>query len=410
MQSVKLRLSSPLQYVGILALLSSASCADPAGSASYPGGASGSAGTGGVIGNPVGQAGNGGGGNPSGGNPSGGNPSGGSGGTPSGAGGGGAGSGSPGGSGGSGGSPGGSGGQAGMGGAALGAPMPPYRFLHGYSGGSPKAIRIIDKKEQVEWELPLDYEEANDAWLLPSGNVLFGFRSSDSAETGCREVNKAKQTVFDYRAPAGGETHSCQRLPNGDTLVGVSFANSTSQLLEVGADLTVHHMVTISEGGDRHGQFREVRKTAKGTYLVVQQRGGGKAMEFDADGKKLRTFPCGSFVAIRLPNENTLISCGDDHRVIEVAPDDSIVWEITESEIPGNKLGFVGGLQRLPNGNTLICNWPGHEATLRSEPEIFELTPAKQVVWDYTGPETLQVSSFQILDPEAFFPDGNSYR
>ena len=395
----------PQHSVGVLALLLSAACSDVASPASAAGGSSGSAGSGGVIDNvnPLsGQAGVGGSANASGG--SAGTP------TAAGAGGGGAGGGSPGGSASGGSSGAGSGGTAGTGGAPLGDPKPPYRFLHGYSGGSPKGLRIIGKNEQVEWELPLDYEEANDAWVLPSGNVLFGFRSADSSETGCREVNMAKQTVFDYRAPSGGETHSCQRLPNGDTLVGVSFANSTSQLLEVGADLKVHHMVTISEGGDRHGQFREVRKTAKGTYLVVQQRGGGKAMEFDADGKKLRTFACGSFVAIRLPNANTLISCGDDHRVIEVAPDDSIVWEITESEIPGNKLGFVGGLQRLPNGNTLISNWPGHEAALRSEPEIFELTPAKQVVWHYTGPDTLQVSSFQILDPEAFFPDGNSYR
>jgi hypothetical protein len=392
------------QHVGILALLLSAACSDPAGPASAPGGSSGSAGTGGVIDNHVSQAGGGGGGNASGGNA----------GTPTGAGSGGvtAAGASPGGSGGGSGgsSSGGSSGSAGTGGAPLGAPMPPYRFIHGYSGGSPKAVRIVGKNKQVEWELALDYEEANDAWGLPNGNVLFGFRSGDSSQTGCREVNMAKQTVFEYRAPSGGETHSCQRLPSGDTLVGVSFANSTSQLLEVGADLKVHHMVTISEGGESHSQFREVRKTAKGTYLVVQQRGGGKAMEFDGDGKKLRTFPCGSFVAIRLPNENTLISCGDDHRVVEVAPDDSIVWEITESEIPGNKLGFVGGLQRLPNGNTLICNWPGHGGGLFSEPEIFELTPAKQVVWTYTGPDTLQVSSFQILDPEAFFPDGNSYR
>jgi len=401
----------PQQSVGVLALLLSAACSDPAGPASAPGGTSGSAGSGGVIDNfdPAGgQAGNGGG-----------NASGGGAGTPSvaaGAGGGGASRASPGGSsgGGSGGNSGAgssgagsSGGAAGAGGAPLGDPKPPYRFIHGYSGGSPKAIQIIDKNKQVEWELPLAYEEVNDAWVLPSGNVLFAYHDSQS---GCREVNMAKQTVFEYHTPSGGETHSCQRLPNSDTLVGISFANGTSELLEVGSDLNVHHMVTLSLGGDSHSQFREVRKTAKGTYLIVEQRGGGKAMEFDADGKKLRTFPCGSFVAIRLPNENTLISCGDDHRVIEVAPDDSVVWEITESEIPGNKLGFVGGLQRLPNGNTLICNWPGHGGGLFSEPEIFELTPAKQVVWAYTGPDTLQASSFQILDPEAFFPDGSSYR
>ena len=107
-------------------------------------------------------------------------------------------------------------------------------------------------------------------------------------------------------------------------------------------------------------QFRQVRKTPAGTYLVTYQRDGGPAEEYDGDGKLLRTLPCGRFVAIRLPDGNTLIACGDNHRIIEVDATNNIVWHVEETDIPGNQLLFVAGLQRLPNGNTVLCNWLGH--------------------------------------------------
>ena len=64
---------------------------------------------------------------------------------------------------------------------------------------------------------------------------------------------------------------------------------------------------------------------------------------------------------------------GDAHRVIEVDAQNKIVWEVTESEIAGNKLGFAAGVQRLGNGNTVICNWPGHFASDPHEPQAFEI-------------------------------------
>ena len=67
------------------------------------------------------------------------------------------------------------------------------------------------------------------------------------------------------------------------------------------------------------------------------------------------------------------LRCGDDHRVIEVDGQGSVVWQVTEHEIPGNQLGFAAGLQRLPNGNTIICNWPGHGGVPANQPQAFEL-------------------------------------
>lgn len=41
---------------------------------------------------------------------------------------------------------------------------------------------------------------------------------------------------------------------------------------------------------------------------------------------------------------------------------------------------FISGCQRLPNGNTLIC--------AGAQGRLFEVTPAGEVVWDYTNPYT----------------------
>jgi hypothetical protein len=278
------------------------------------------------------------------------------------------------------------------------APSPPstgpvsHRFLKGFSGGG--SVAIVGKNGEIEWEIAVAEHEANDAWLVPGGNVLFAFKS------GCREVNPAKQTVWEFRSAAGAETHSCQPLPDGNILVGESRADGTSFLYEMTHEKKIVRTVTIKNGGGSHNQFRQVRKTPEGTYLVVQQRGGGKAQEVDAEGKILRTFPCGRFVAIRLPDGNTLIACGDEHKVIEVDRMDRVVWQVDENEIPGNRLGFVAGLQRLANGNTVICNWAGHSG-LDTQPLVFELTRDKKLVWQLKDKRLDMISTIEILDPEA---------
>jgi hypothetical protein len=267
-----------------------------------------------------------------------------------------------------------------------------HRFLKGFSGGG--SVAIVGKNGAIEWEIAVSEHEANDAWLMENGNVLFGFKS------GCREVDPAKKTVWEFRAAAGAETHSCQPLPGGNILVGESRSDGTSRLYEMNHAKEILVTVNVGGGGGSHNQFREVRKTPEGTYLVSQQSGSGKARELDATGKVLRTFPCGQFVAIRLPGGNTLLACGDQHRVVEVDAKDQVVWEVKENDIPGNRLGFVAGLQRLANGNTVICNWSGHSG-LDDQPQVFELTPDKKVVWQVKNKALNKISSIQILDPEA---------
>ncbi|MFO7959033.1 MAG: arylsulfotransferase family protein [Candidatus Brocadiia bacterium] len=86
-----------------------------------------------------------------------------------------------------------------------------------------------------------------------------------------------------------------------------------------------------------------------------------------------------------LENGNILLFDNGTHRgysvVRELVPDKGeIVWEYSDGTNFFSP--FRSGNQRLPNGNTLICECDaGH---------IFEVTPEKEIVWDYWSPFVAQ--------------------
>lgn len=89
-----------------------------------------------------------------------------------------------------------------------------------------------------------------------------------------------------------------------------------------------------------------------------------------------------------LPNGNVLIFDNGTHRsdhpatfsrVIEVDPRTSeIVWEYIDQSLFEFFSPYISGAQRLPNGNTLICEGV--------HGRIFEVTPGCEVVWEYVSP------------------------
>ena len=263
-----------------------------------------------------------------------------------------------------------------------------HRFLK--SGCRSGSLAIVGKDGKIEWEYPFS-TNVSDSAMLPNGNIAF------SCDSGARIITPRREIVWEYKAPTGAEVHACQPLPGGLFLVGESYPNGSSRILELDGTAKVVKSISIEGNrGGSHGQFRQIRKTKQGTYLVTMMT-QGQAREYDGSGKLLRTFEDGRFVAIRLANGNTLIGCGDAHRIIEVDPSDKIVWEIRENELQGNKLGFAAGLQRLTNGNTVVCNWPGH-GTIKNQPQVFEVTRDKKVVWEVNDPRLNMISSVQILD------------
>ena len=92
--------------------------------------------------------------------------------------------------------------------------------------------------------------------------------------------------------------------------------------------------------------------------------------------------------------------------MIEVDRQDKIVWEVNQSDIPGVMLGFAAGVVRLPNGNTIICNWTGHGGVSKDQSLAFEITRDKKLVWELKNPKLKLISSIRIPDEETLTPAG----
>lgn len=257
-----------------------------------------------------------------------------------------------------------------------------------YSG---KKVFIVNTDGKVEWEYATG--TCNDLWVLSNGNLLF------NTGHGVQEVDRHKKVVFDYQSKS--EIYACQRLPDGNTFIGECNAG---RLLEVDpTGKVLKEIRLLPEGKDGgHPYIRNARKLQNGNYLVAHY-GDQVVKEYDPQGKIVREFPAagGPHSAIRLPNGNTLIACGDrtkQAQVLEYDPSGKVVWSVRHDELPGISLKFMAGLQRLPNGNTVMSNWVGH-GQFGKAPHLIEVTPDKKVVWTFADHQTMRtISSVQLLD------------
>lgn len=252
-------------------------------------------------------------------------------------------------------------------------------------------VFIVGVDGRVEWEHPAPH--CNDLWVLANGNLLF------TTGHGVLEVTPAKKEVFKYDSKS--EIYACQRLPDGNTFVGECNAG---RMLELAPDgHVVKEVRLLPDGKDGgHGYIRNARRLDNGNFLVAHY-GGEKVVEYAPDGKILREIPAlgGPHSAARLPNGNTLVSCADrkgGSRVFEIDPSDKIVWQVGPGDLPGIALKFMAGFHRLPNGNTIMSNWLGHNQ-FGTAPHLVEVTPDRKVVWTFADHVTMRtISTVVALD------------
>jgi hypothetical protein len=231
--------------------------------------------------------------------------------------------------------------------------------------------------------------------MLPNGNILF------NTGKGVKEVTRDKQVVFQYESKS--DIYACQRLPNGNTFIGES---NSGKLLEIAPDGKVIKTVSLLkdsiDGG--YAYMRNARKLANGNYLVAHY-GLDMVREYEQQGKIVMEIPVkgGPHSVVRLPDGNTLVACSDHNgepKVVEFDPSGKIVWQVLKNELPGIELKFMTGLQRLPNGNTVMTNWLGHNQFGKA-PHAIEVTRNKKVVWIYNDSSFIQtMSSIQLIDNE----------
>ena len=232
-----------------------------------------------------------------------------------------------------------------------------------------KQIIRLDATGKVVWEYPAD--TARDVWQLPNGNILFPYSISNGAnhaETGAMEVTPDKKIVWNYKTH--GQVYSCQRMANGNTLIG---ATEQGKLLIVNPSGELVKSVEIKNAKAGHGSMRSVRELANGHFLIAEESANA-AREYDSDGKFLREFktPYPTFSAIRLPSGNTL-TCGKTG-ITEFDKEGTIIWEAKSQDFPELGIRWFAGLQVLPNGNLLICNAGG-------KVPLAEINKDKKVIW-----------------------------
>lgn len=282
---------------------------------------------------------------------------------------------------------------------------------HRLLGHDKGRLTIVAADGRVEWEMPWKHQ-AHDLTLLPDGNVL-----APIAANRVVEVDRDGAIVWSYEAqpvpPYDGkiEIHAVQRLADGATLVAET---GNRRLVEVDRAGRVVRAVPLKvDNPHPHRDTRLVRKLDSGNYLVCHEA-DGCVREYDPEGKVVWSYvldlagrprspghgPEGHgtevYGAFRLPGGNTLIACGNGNRVIEVTPDGKTVWSLEQRELPGIVLAWVTTLHVLPNGNIIVGNChAGPE-----NPQLFEVTRDKRVVWSFKNLEIFgnSLASVHVLD------------
>jgi hypothetical protein len=266
-------------------------------------------------------------------------------------------------------------------------------------GKSEQTILIV-RNGKVAWSYSIPAkEELGDCTMLANGNIVF------SRRLGASEVTPEKKIVWNYEAPPGTEIHTAWPIGTERVLM-MQNGNPPKLMVVEKATGKKERELTLEcrQAGNAHGQFRHVRMTRLGNFLVAHMD-LGKVVEYTPDGKPVWTVDAPSaWAAVRLWNGNTLISGNQHGYVREVNAKGEMVWEIGKNDLPGIPLYTVQEVSRLGNGNTLINNWPGG-LPLDKWPEVvqlIEVTPEKKVVWALRNWEVLgPASSTQLLDEKA---------
>ena len=249
------------------------------------------------------------------------------------------------------------------------------QFLIGGSGWD--NIAIVNNSGEKLWAHQLiGNEECNSVCFVGENKVLYSFKQ------GVKLIDLTHQVLWEYRCREGSEIHSASIMKDGNFLIGecgnpakiYEFTPLGKKILEISFDTGIE---------SAHSQFRRVYKTDNGTYLVPVLA-NNCIYEVDKSGQVVKQISPGvSVFSIEfLKNENWLLSCGDQHQLVEFNPlKQEIVWKLTKNDIDGLPLHFVAETIRLKNGNTIICNWGGHTKGDVESAQVFELDTNNNLVW-----------------------------
>lgn len=271
----------------------------------------------------------------------------------------------------------------------------------------PNFTGIIDDAGQTVWAAP--NKGARDGYVLDNGHILIAWAKE------VIEFDKDRKPVWTYKLdPSNSEIGSACRLANGNTLI--SELGKSPRLIEVSADGTIKAEVKLlPETDNAHMQTRMARKLDNGNYLVPHLLAFA-VKEYDPQGKVVHELKTDTehfggaeaknwpFTAIRTPASEahpkgtTVVGCTYGNRVVEFDHEGKIVWELTSEDV-GGIIKDACGVQRLPNGNTVVACYGKKDGV-----KLFEVNKEKEIVWQYDGP--YRVHHFQVLTTHGEKVDG----
>jgi outer membrane protein assembly factor BamB len=269
---------------------------------------------------------------------------------------------------------------------AMGARAAEPKITHSFLATGAET-RIVSADGKVTWDYP---RATRDGWVLPNGNILLALAGNGG---GVVEVTPDKKIVLEYKG-SQAEVDTAQRLPDGNTLL--TEAGPKPRILELDSTGKVVKEVPLTtQLGNTHLQQRMTRKLPNGNYLVPHAL-EMMVKEYTPAGKVVWSAktPNWPFTAIRLANGNTVVGCTVGNVVVELDAKGEIVWQVSNDDLPGKPLSDCCGVQRLPNGNTVITSY----RTKPGEVRLTEVTREKKVVWTYTDDRPAGIHHFQILD------------
>ena len=255
--------------------------------------------------------------------------------------------------------------------------MAEEKMIHGTLTGQVLAtgsgkVLLLDQAGKILWKHK--GQNCSDIWMLKNGNILF-------ADNSVIEVNpKTGKVVWTYKPKQqkGGGTFSCQRLANGNTVVG---ENSAGRIVEVDKDgkIVFELKLPLCQPGS-HNNLRMVRKLKNGNYLVCHK---GKALvrEYTPKGEVVFEVKVSgvAFSAVRLPGGNTVV--GHINCVTEYDAKGKQVWQFDKKELASVKIGAICGIHVQPNGNVVMGIYG-----IVKKPDgagVMEVTRDKKLLWRY---------------------------
>jgi hypothetical protein len=249
---------------------------------------------------------------------------------------------------------------------------------------------IFDSDGKLVWQY--DNVKCVDVSVLANGNILMCHESPKASWV--REVSRDKKTVWEYKVK--GEAQSCQRLANGNTLIGVC---SRSELIEVSPDGKIVKRIKVTTSVKKsHKILRRARKGTDGLYYVAHH-GEGVCRVYDDTGKVIREIShYKGFCYSATPLSGGRVLLTGKHLMKIVDKDNKIVWRLQPDEVAEWGVASFCGAHVLANGNIVVSNWLGHGMEGKGTP-IIEVTPDKKVVRSFADTkQTRQVLGVQVLD------------